>query len=144
MYFGTYGFRRTWLDKYLKSGVFEDPSTSDMENGPKHSSKLNDSTFTIFIDPCEDNSAGKSFSELYAKPQDCLLTHWVPIISIPFLTEATNCNIFRCNYLRNRRYCLNCFFNFGNLAWILNIFKKKMALIAVVFLNLRPSENVVR
>ena len=56
------------LDKYLKSGVLEDPSTSDMENGPKHSSKLNDSTFTIFIDPCEDNSAGKSFSELYAKP----------------------------------------------------------------------------
>ena len=68
MYFGTYGFRRTWLDKYLKSGVLEDPSTSDMENGLKHSSKLNDSTFTIFIDPCEDNSAGKSFSELYAKP----------------------------------------------------------------------------
>ena len=32
-----------------------DPSTSNMVNGSKHRSKLNDSTFTIFIDLCEDN-----------------------------------------------------------------------------------------
>ena len=35
-----------------KSPLSEDPSTSNMANGPKHCWKLNGSTFTIFIDPC--------------------------------------------------------------------------------------------
>ena len=55
MSFGIYRLRNTSLNKFLKSSVSEDPSTSDMVNGPKHCSKLNNSTFTIFIGPCEDN-----------------------------------------------------------------------------------------
>ena len=51
MYFWTYGLRKTWLDKCLKSPVWEDPSTSNMENGPNHCWNLNDSTFIIFIYP---------------------------------------------------------------------------------------------
>ena len=62
MYFWMYGHRKTWLDKGLKSPVWEDPSTSDMVNGRKYCWNLNDSTFTIFIDPCEGNSVGKSLS----------------------------------------------------------------------------------
>ena len=61
MYISTYGHRKTWLDQCLKSHVSEDPSTSDVVNGAKHCSKLNDSTFTIFIDPFQDNSGWKSF-----------------------------------------------------------------------------------
>ena len=38
-----------WLDKCRKSPVSEDPSTSNMENGPKHYQNLNDGTFTKFI-----------------------------------------------------------------------------------------------
>ena len=34
MYFRTYGLRKTWLFKYLKSPVSEDPSTSNMVDGP--------------------------------------------------------------------------------------------------------------
>ena len=56
MYFSTYGFRKTLLDKCLKSPVSENPPTSNRVNGPKYSSKLNESAFTIFIDPCESNS----------------------------------------------------------------------------------------
>ena len=56
MYFLTYGLRKTWLFKCLKSPVSEDPSTSSMVNGPKPISKLNDSTFTVFIDCYECNS----------------------------------------------------------------------------------------
>ena len=41
--------------------------TSNMLNGPNDSWNLNDSTFTIFFDPCEGNSGLKSLSELYAK-----------------------------------------------------------------------------
>ena len=34
MYFLTYGLGKTWLDKCLQSPVPEDPSTSNMVNGP--------------------------------------------------------------------------------------------------------------
>ena len=51
MYLSTYILRKTWLDKCLRSLVSEDSSTSNMINTPKHCSKLDDSTFTIFIDP---------------------------------------------------------------------------------------------
>ena len=67
MYFWTYGVWKTWLDNCLKSPVSEDLSTSNMVNGPKHYSKLNQSIFTRFIDPCEDNSDWKSLSDFYAK-----------------------------------------------------------------------------
>ena len=56
MCYGTYGLRKTWLDKCLKSLVSEDPSTSNMLKGPKKCSKLNDSAFTIFIDLSKVNS----------------------------------------------------------------------------------------
>ena len=59
-----------WLDKCLKSPLSEDPSTSDMVNGPKHCWNLNDSTFTIFIDHFESNSGWKDPCEWYAKSYD--------------------------------------------------------------------------
>ena len=55
MYFRTYGLRKTCLNKCLKSPVFEDPSTGNIVNRPKHCSNLIGSSFTIFIDPCERN-----------------------------------------------------------------------------------------
>ena len=67
MYFVTCGLRKTWLFKYLKSPVSEDPAGSNMVNRPKHFSKLNGSTFTIFINSCAGNSGLKSLSELYVK-----------------------------------------------------------------------------
>ena len=60
MRFSTDGLRKTQLDKSLKSPVSEEPLTSNMVNGPKHSWNLNDSSFTRFTDPCEGNSVGKS------------------------------------------------------------------------------------
>ena len=67
MYFWTYGLWRTWLDKGLNNAVSEDPFESDMVNLPKHCWNLNDSTFTVFIGPCEGNPGPKSLSEWYAK-----------------------------------------------------------------------------
>ena len=55
MYFRTYRLPKTWLVKCLKSPVLVDPTTSTMVNGPKHCSKLNDSTFTKFLDLSEGN-----------------------------------------------------------------------------------------
>ena len=36
MYFGSYGFRKTWLDKCLKCPVSEERLKTSMVNGPKH------------------------------------------------------------------------------------------------------------
>ena len=67
MYFWTYGLQKMWLDKCLKSLISEDALTSDMVKGLKHGWNLTDSTFTIFIDPCEGYSGSKRLSEGYAK-----------------------------------------------------------------------------
>ena len=109
MNFWAYVLRKAWLDKFLKNPLSEDTSTNNMINGPKPCSNLDDSNFTIFIDPCGRNSGLKSLSEWYARSWDCLLTHSLPIVFILFLTEAISCNISRCNYLRNENYFLTFF-----------------------------------
>ena len=116
-----------------KTPVSEHPSTSNMGNGPKHCSKLKDSTFTIFIDQCARNSGWEKLSKWYAKSQNCLLTHWLLITRILFLIETIHSNICRCNYLKNEKYLLNLFLPFANLDSILKICKKKVTLIADVF-----------
>ena len=144
MYIWTYRLRKSWLDKCLKSPVSKDLLTSNMLNGPKKCWNLNDSTFTIFIDPCESNSGWKSLSEWYANSSGCLVTQWLPITSIPSLIETIYTNIFRSNYLRNEKYFLNFIFHFRDLDSVLNIFEKKMTVLPDVFLNLRTPKNVVR
>ena len=64
--------------------------------------------------------------------------------SILFLIETIYCNIFRCNYLRNKKTFFEFFLDFENLDSILNIFKKKMTLIAYLFLNWWSPKKVVR
>ena len=61
MYFRNYGLEKPLLDKCLKSAVSEDVSKSNMVNGPKHCSNLNDRTFGILIDQWRGNSIEKSF-----------------------------------------------------------------------------------
>ena len=59
MSFWTYGLPKTWLDKCRRRLVSDAPSTSNRVNGPKHCSKLNNSTLAVFIDHFEDNSGSK-------------------------------------------------------------------------------------
>ena len=44
MYFSTYGLRKTWIDKCLKSPVSEARATSKMVNALKHCPRPNNST----------------------------------------------------------------------------------------------------
>ena len=60
MYFRNYGRRKTWSDKSLKSSVWDDPSTGNMVNGPKHWFNLNGSFFTIFVDAVKVNDLEKT------------------------------------------------------------------------------------
>ena len=51
---------KIWLDKCLKRHVSADPYTDKKTNGSKNCCNLNSSTFTIFINHCEDSSIGKT------------------------------------------------------------------------------------
>ena len=83
--FSTLRTPKTWLDKCLKSPISENSSKSNMVNEPKHSWKLDHSTFTIFVHPCQGSWVRESLSYWHAKSCDCLLTHWLPMTSILFL-----------------------------------------------------------
>ena len=72
-----------------------------------------------------------------------MLTHWLSRTSTLFLTEAIYYNIFRCNYLRNKKYFLNFFLHFSYLDSNLKFFKKEMSLRADAFLKLRTPNNVI-
>ena len=52
MYFRKCQLAKTWLDKWLKIRVSEDPYTDNAANVAKHSSNQNGSNFTIFINNC--------------------------------------------------------------------------------------------
>ena len=73
-------------DKCLKSPASEDISTSNILNVSKlwwqHFS------FSLFIDHCQVNWVGKSLCFWHANYWGCLLTHWLPMKSFLFLTEA--------------------------------------------------------
>ena len=75
-----------------------------MANKPKPCWNLNESNVTIFIDSCQGNSFWESLPGLYAKSSDSLLTHWLPMTNILFLTDAIYSNIFRCYYLTNEKF----------------------------------------
>ena len=64
--------------------------------------------------------------------------------SVLFLIETIEANEFGRNYLKNKKLFLDIFFDFRNLYQILNIFKKKMTLIADFLSKIRTPENVVR
>ena len=36
MYFSNYRLQKTWLDNCIKKAISEDPSRSNIVNGPKH------------------------------------------------------------------------------------------------------------
>ena len=82
--------RNTSLEKCLKTPASEDPLTIGMVIASKDCWNLNDST-------------------------DSLLTHWRPMTSILFLTEAIYSIIYKCNYLSKEKYFLNFFYNFLNV-----------------------------
>ena len=87
MYFRNYGLRKKWLNKSLKNPVSEDTSGSGMVNGNKHCWNLNDTSFSIVIDHCEGKWIGKNLSYWYAESEKCLLTHWLPMASTPFVLK---------------------------------------------------------
>ena len=110
----------TSLDKCLKNPVWEDSSTRNMVNVPKHCWNLHHSTFILFINHWQVNWVRKSLSFLDAEPWACLLRHRLLMKSILLLIETIYKYQFRFNYLRKNKLFLNfpCFFKFYIKFWI--------------------------
>ena len=53
------------------------------------------------------------------------------------------CSLFKCNYLKKEQPFLNFLFHLWNLRQILNIFEKKLILIANVFPRLQAVKTLV-
>ena len=117
-----------------------------MVNWPKHCQKLNDSTFTISIDPCEGKSVRFNSLLIICK----ILGHFLNpltgdekycILSSDSLLQHIEMHL---SHKRKRFSEIFFFFlHFLNFDSILNIFKKKMTLISDVFLNLLIPKYVV-
>ena len=75
------------------------------------------------------------------KVSGCLLTHCLSMRSFLFLIERIERYQFRWNYLRNKKLFLIALLHFWNLAKILNVWKKKMTLLAFVFPKLRTPKT---
>ena len=52
--------------------------------------------------------------------------------------------LFKCNYLRNKKFFLNLLLHFRNLIHILNILKEKMIVMANLFPKLETVKNLLR
>ena len=130
-----------WLDKWLKRPVWDDPSTGNMGNGPKHWFNLNGISFTIFVDHCEKKWVGKSHLQWHAKSSDVLLRHWLPMTSILFLVETIQCKQFRRIYLKNKKLFVNLCMHFWNLRQILTIFKERWPSWFIYFRNYGPRKT---
>ena len=124
MYFWTYGLRKTRLDKCLKSLVSEDPSTSNMVNGPKLRWNLNDRTFTTFINPCERNSVGK-FSLNHMQNLRIVCQPGTADEKYYLLNRGNLQQHFQMQLSQKRKIFSPVFLNFWNLDSTLNISKKK-------------------
>ena len=73
-----------------------------------------------------------------------LLTHCLPMTSILFGIVRICCSMFKCNYLKNKKHFLEFLFHLWNLHQILNIFEKKMTVIANVFPKLQTVKDLVK
>ena len=67
----------------------------------------------------------------------CVLTHWLRMTSILFGIVTICSSLFKCSFLKNEKLFLNFLFHLWNLHQILNIFEKKIIVIANVFPRLQ-------
>ena len=49
MYVRNYGLPKTWLDQCLKSPASDDPTKSNMDNAPKYSANLDDTSLPYLL-----------------------------------------------------------------------------------------------
>ena len=126
---------KTWVDQSVKSVVSEHRLAVNILKGSKHLWNLRESVFIIFFDHSERKWLGKYLPYWTLKSWRCLLTHWLPMRSIPLGILGICRSLFKCKYLKNEKLFLNLLFHWWNLHQILNIFGKKIIVRVNVFPN---------
>ena len=144
MCFWTYGLRNTWLEtglsKVCESPVSEDPLRSNMGNGPKHCSKLNNSIFTISVNPWESNSGFKCLSvickilRLFVNPLNANDKY-------SLLNRGNLLQNFQMQFFRKEKLFLIFFFIFSNFRLNIEHFLKKVDGHSWCILELTDNEN---
>ena len=142
IYLWTYGLHKTWLDNCLKSPVSEDPSTSNMVNGPKHCWNLNDTTITIFIDPSEDKFRSKKSLWVICKILGLLFNPLTPDYRYSLLNRGNLLQHVQMQLSQKQTFFPFFFVNFPNLYSILNIFKKEDDPLSLCIFELMDSEKL--
>ena len=129
-YFRNYCFRKRLLLKRLKGLASEHHSVINELTGSKHRWKMQGTTNTPFPHKFHVNRVGKSLLYSDLKSQDCLLTHWLPMTSIPAAKFRIFCYNFNRYYLKNGRLFPDILYHFWNVHELHDIFKKRMRVIA--------------
>ena len=133
MYFWNYRLSKAWLDHSLKSAVSEHSLTVNMLNGPKHLWNEYESALIIFFHHSKGKWFAKYLSYQNLRSHGYLLTHWLPMTSMPFRIVRTCGSVFNCYHLKNENFSLNFLFHWWNLDEILKNFSKRKFVIANVF-----------
>ena len=110
---------KTALGDSLKSAVSKDPLAVNMLEGNKHLWNLLESTFIIFFAHSEGKWLGKYLPYTTLKSLWCLLTHWLPIITIPLGILGICSSLFKCNYLKKEKLFLDFLFEMIVIANVL-------------------------
>ena len=87
---------------------------------------------------------GKYLPYWTLKCYGCLLTHWLPMKSIPLRILGICSSLFKCNYLKKGKVFLSFLFHLWNLHQLSNIFKKTVIVIANLFSKLQTVKDLVK
>ena len=135
---------KTRLKHYLERASSAPPSTGNVLMGAKNLWNLHESTFMRSFDHSEEKWFAKCLPYWNIKACGWFLTLWLPMTSVLFGIVRICISQFKCLYLKNGKLFLKFFFDLWNIHQILNIFKKKMIVIAKLFLQLQTVKHLVK
>ena len=144
MYFWNYRLSKTCLNHSLEIRCFRTSFDSQRVNGAKQLWNAHESTFIIFFDDSEGKWFKKYLPYWTFKSWGCMLTHWLPMRTIPLGIVGICSSILKCNYLQNKTPFMNFLFHLWNLHENVNIFKKTIVVIANVFPRLKTVKDLVK
>ena len=144
MYFRNYRPRNTYLDKCLKTPVWEDLSRDKMENGQKHWFNLNESTFfTYWVITVKVIQLQKSLLDTWKFFTPFLKT-WTANDKYSLINKDKWMETIQMHLYQKQNNFSQFFSAFFESALNFEHFLKKMTLIAYVFRNLPTTKDVLR
>ena len=119
-----YFIRKRCLVNRLKGLASADHSVINVLMGRKHCWCQHGTTIFLFLHEFEMNWVWKCLPKSHLKSSDCLLTHWLPMSSIPVAICRFSNNNFKRLYLKKERL-FKIFYCFSEICMKLRTFWKK-------------------